>query len=396
MVDSEIAQCWKTKIHHHPHQKRRISCKQKVPGGLQPSHKQNASRVSHEYYGAGGIQDEENLQKGRSKEAMEPELSSESSGEMPRTKVVVRRLPPSLSERAFTESVPSHIRDCFNWISFSPGKPSKKRSTSRAYIDFKHPEDVYNFFGVFDGHLFVNERGKPYKASVEYAPHQKVPKQSLKGDAEEGLISEDPEYLEFLEASSRPVKSLPSAEVQIERKEAEKRSRLGGTGANSTIVVTALMDYVRRRRAHSTQNMYMTSKKKTPCRGSSPFANSIVSSLRGSTMLSGNVKCPIMAVKPIPVPCHLLEANQCKDVSTDAKRKAGFEGGGKIVAHQKSYADIVKSNQKLGANRHSGSCRQTKKDLQCADAGKKCKQSSAARIHEKQVWVAKSASGKGT
>lgn len=39
----------------------------------------------------------------------------------------------------------------------------------------------------------------------------------------------DPEYLEFLEASSKPIKLLPSAEVQLERKEAEKRSRSGST-----------------------------------------------------------------------------------------------------------------------------------------------------------------------
>lgn len=32
----------------------------------------------------------------------------------------------------------------------------------------------------------------------------------------------DPEYLEFLEFISKPVENLPSAEIQLERREAER------------------------------------------------------------------------------------------------------------------------------------------------------------------------------
>lgn len=32
----------------------------------------------------------------------------------------------------------------------------------------------------------------------------------------------DPEYLEFLEFLAKPVENLPSAEIQLERKEAER------------------------------------------------------------------------------------------------------------------------------------------------------------------------------
>lgn len=42
----------------------------------------------------------------------------------------------------------------FSWI-FS----SKNLSYSRAYIDFKKPEDVIEFAEFFDGHVFVNEKG---------------------------------------------------------------------------------------------------------------------------------------------------------------------------------------------------------------------------------------------
>ena len=35
----------------------------------------------------------------------------------------------------------------------------KRQSYSRAYIDFKRPEDVIEFAEFFDGHVFVNEKG---------------------------------------------------------------------------------------------------------------------------------------------------------------------------------------------------------------------------------------------
>ena len=35
----------------------------------------------------------------------------------------------------------------------------KRQSYSRAYLDFKRPEDVIEFAEFFDGHVFVNEKG---------------------------------------------------------------------------------------------------------------------------------------------------------------------------------------------------------------------------------------------
>lgn len=35
----------------------------------------------------------------------------------------------------------------------------KRQVYSRAYINFKKPEDVIDFYEDFNGHVFVNERG---------------------------------------------------------------------------------------------------------------------------------------------------------------------------------------------------------------------------------------------
>nr|GEU35666.1 nucleotide-binding, alpha-beta plait [Tanacetum cinerariifolium] len=83
-----------------------------------------------------------------------------------------------------------------------------------------------------------------FKVIVEYAPSQRVPKQWSKKDGREGTIGKDPEYLEFLEFVSKPVENLPSAEIQLERKEAERAG-----AAKEAPIVTPLMDFIRQKRA---------------------------------------------------------------------------------------------------------------------------------------------------
>ncbi|KAK1311447.1 Regulator of nonsense transcripts UPF3 [Acorus calamus] len=161
-----------------------------------------------------------------------------------RTKVVVRRLPPTLSRSALMEQIDGRFSGRYKWFSFRPGKISQKNQRySRAYIDFKKSEDVVEFAEFFDGHVFVNEKGAQCRALVEYAPSQRIPKWPKK-DGREGSIFKDPEYLEFLDLIAKPAENLPSAEVQLERREAERAG-----GAKETIIVTPLMDFVRQKRA---------------------------------------------------------------------------------------------------------------------------------------------------
>ncbi|KAE8022320.1 hypothetical protein FH972_008128 [Carpinus fangiana] len=120
----------------------------------------------------------------------------------------------------------------------------KHQRYSRAYIDFKRAEDVFKFAEFFDGHVFVNEKGAQYKIVVEYAPSQRVRKPFSKKDSREGTIYKDPDYLEFLKIIAKPVENLPSAEIQLERKEAEQAG-----AAKEPPIVTPLMEYVRQKRA---------------------------------------------------------------------------------------------------------------------------------------------------
>ncbi|KAL1292479.1 hypothetical protein AAHE18_19G000100 [Arachis hypogaea] len=165
--------------------------------------------------------------------------------EREKTKVVIRHLPPSLTQSDLLHHIDNHFASRYNWFSFRPGNTSHKNQRhSRAYIDFKSPDDVFEFAEFFDGHVFVNERGAQHKAIVEYAPSQRVPRPTTKKDGREGTIYKDPDYLEFLKFIAKPPEHLPSAEIQLERKEAEQ------AGANKEgPIVTPLMEYVRQKRS---------------------------------------------------------------------------------------------------------------------------------------------------
>ncbi|XP_042969573.1 regulator of nonsense transcripts UPF3 isoform X2 [Carya illinoinensis] len=162
-----------------------------------------------------------------------------------RSKVVIRHLPPSLTQPDLCILIDEKFSGRYNWFSFRPGKNSQKHQRySRAYIDFKKPGDVFEFAQSFDGHVFVNEKGAQCKIVVEYAPSQRVSKRSTKKDGREGTIYKDPDYLEFLKTIAKPAEHLPSAEIQLERREAEQAG-----SAKENPVVTPLMEYVRQKRA---------------------------------------------------------------------------------------------------------------------------------------------------
>ncbi|CAL9055366.1 unnamed protein product [Musa banksii] len=206
-----------------------------------------------------------------------------------RTKVVMRHLPPAISQSVLMEQIDGRFAGRYDWVCFRPGKNSQKDQIhSRAYLNFNNPEDVVEFAEFFDGHIFVNEKGAQFKALVEYAPSQQVPNIWSKKDGREGTISKDPEYMEFLELISKPVEHLPSAEVQLERKEAER------AGAKETPIVTPLMDFVRRKRAAKVGVQGLSSGRKVNRRGSGVSSGNSSSSKRGPQKRKGTTSTYVL------------------------------------------------------------------------------------------------------
>ncbi|XP_022070015.1 regulator of nonsense transcripts 3B [Acanthochromis polyacanthus] len=115
------------------------------------------------------------------------------------TKIVIRRLPPSLTKEELEEQLqPLPEVDYLEF--FSNDTSLYPHLFARAYINFKNQEDIVLFRDRFDGYVFIDNRGQEYPAIVEFAPFQKTAKKrSKKKDAKCGTIAEDPDYKKFLE-----------------------------------------------------------------------------------------------------------------------------------------------------------------------------------------------------
>ncbi|XP_067889877.1 regulator of nonsense transcripts 3A isoform X4 [Heterodontus francisci] len=115
-------------------------------------------------------------------------------------KVVIRRLPPNLTKAQLEEQLhPLPTHDYFEFC--APDISLYPHLFSRAYINFKNPDDIILFRDRFDGYIFIDNKGQEYPAVVEFAPFQKISKRKLKKkDAKSGSIEEDPEYKKFLES----------------------------------------------------------------------------------------------------------------------------------------------------------------------------------------------------
>ncbi|XP_055537136.1 regulator of nonsense transcripts 3B [Wyeomyia smithii] len=124
----------------------------------------------------------------------------------PLTKVIIRRLPPSMDEDTFRKQIdPIPDHDDFYFVSgdWSLGK----NASSRAYISFVRAEDIFLFKDKFDGYIFVDSKGVEFPAVVEYAPFQELPRnRSRKKDAKAGTIDVDTHFLAFQEAQEQEEK----------------------------------------------------------------------------------------------------------------------------------------------------------------------------------------------
>ncbi|XP_076021828.1 regulator of nonsense transcripts 3A [Genypterus blacodes] len=158
------------------------------------------------------------------------------------TKVVIRRLPPNLSKDQLEEQLsPLPSYDYFEF--FRADQSLYPHLFSRAYINFKNPEDILLFRDRFDGYVFIDNKGQEYPAVVEFAPFQKISKKKLKKkDAKAGSIEEDPEYKRFLENySCDEEKSMANPETLLGEIEAKTRELI----AKRT---TPLLEYIKNKK----------------------------------------------------------------------------------------------------------------------------------------------------
>ncbi|KAH9281525.1 Regulator of nonsense transcripts 3A [Echinococcus granulosus] len=121
------------------------------------------------------------------------------------TKIIIRHLPPKLTEEHFKEMCsPIPPYDYFRFCSPDPSLGGE--SFCRAYINFCDPESVFAFRERFSDYVFVDLEGNEATAIVEYAVFQGTPNtQPLsKVDRRQGTIEEDSTYQKFLANLNAP------------------------------------------------------------------------------------------------------------------------------------------------------------------------------------------------
>ncbi|EGV97129.1 Regulator of nonsense transcripts 3A [Cricetulus griseus] len=106
------------------------------------------------------------------------------------SKVVLRRLPPGLTKEQLEEQLrPLPAHDYFEVV--AADLSLYPHLYSRAYINFRNPDDILLFRDRFDGYIFIGNKGLEYPAVVEFAPFQKIAKKKpRKKDAKTGSIED--------------------------------------------------------------------------------------------------------------------------------------------------------------------------------------------------------------
>ncbi|KAL4663826.1 hypothetical protein H8957_013477, partial [Semnopithecus entellus] len=156
--------------------------------------------------------------------------------------VVIRRLPPGLTKEQLEEQLrPLPAHDYFEF--FAADLSLYPHLYSRAYINFRNPDDILLFRDRFDGYIFLDSKGLEYPAVVEFAPFQKIAKKKLKKkDAKTGSIEDDPEYKKFLETYC----------VEEEKTSANPETLLGEMEAKTRELIarrtTPLLEYIKNRK----------------------------------------------------------------------------------------------------------------------------------------------------
>ncbi|XP_023018218.1 UPF3 regulator of nonsense mediated mRNA decay [Leptinotarsa decemlineata] len=160
--------------------------------------------------------------------------------EKPLTKVVIRRLPPTIDKDTFLKQV-SPLPD-YNYIYTVNGDFSLGEfAFSRVYINFVNHEDIYDFKERFDNYVFLDNKGNEYPCVVEFAPFQKIPKKRGKTriDPKSGSIESDPIYTEFVESLQKPVEPV----------EEKPEYTLQLTNENKNDVTTPLLEFIKNKKA---------------------------------------------------------------------------------------------------------------------------------------------------
>ncbi|KAL9613555.1 MAG: hypothetical protein Q9167_001888 [Letrouitia subvulpina] len=189
----------------------------------------------------------------------------------PRLKIVIRHLPPGLTQPEFEDALGEEWRvhsGKVDWAVYKPGKISKDDTLtslslskpsrpSRAYLRLTNQEYIKQVAEKIRSISFDDSRGLSrdpsfqWPVTVEFAPYGKVPSSRGRKDARQGTIDQDPEFIDFLESLTNPITKSTMTDSDIAEKTKEK------------ITTTPLIQYLKDKKANETKKNAATTSKGT-------------------------------------------------------------------------------------------------------------------------------------
>lgn len=132
------------------------------------------------------------------------------------TKVVVRLLPPSLTDLV----VPEEFYKAVEWVKFVPGNrpenpsPENPQVNARLYVQFKSFQIASDFIAKFNGKVFLDDRGESFRAVAAFAPFQRVPRRTKQlVNALDGSLETNEHFQRFIEHGPEKIQDLTQSGV---------------------------------------------------------------------------------------------------------------------------------------------------------------------------------------
>ncbi|KAK2786365.1 hypothetical protein FQN52_007822 [Onygenales sp. PD_12] len=172
----------------------------------------------------------------------------------PRLKLLVRRLPPGLTQEEFQTALGDEWKvgkGKVDWIHFKEGKvskdPAKPSRPTRAYLrvtslDLVSPlSENVRLASFQDARNTIRDPVLLGPPSLEYAPYPRVPGSRVRKDGRQGTIDQDSDFIAFLESLTNPV-TKPAVDVAGEDTKEEKPT------------ITPLIQFLKEKKANKSKD----------------------------------------------------------------------------------------------------------------------------------------------
>ncbi|PHH69303.1 hypothetical protein CDD82_7854 [Ophiocordyceps australis] len=182
-------------------------------------------------------------------------------------KIVIRRLPPGMTEAEFTSILPPDYalgHGKVDWFSYRPGKvsvdPSKPSRPSRAYLHVMCRDDIIPLCQIVRSATWEDARstftspcliGPPV---LDFATYKRIPSTKSRFDPRQGTIDQDQEFMDFLEELANPSPSKASVHDEDADEAAKDEAK---------VTTTPLVEYLKEKSANKGKD-HATSKGAKP------------------------------------------------------------------------------------------------------------------------------------